>query len=228
MNFVIGSAWRDGTGGQIERYLTQVAAFQKWVGEEHNVRVLAVEGDSRDHTQSQLLRFATKNNLTLQLVTCDHGHPPFGSTESPIRMAALSQVGNAIFANVRDEDDVLVYVESDLIWEAQTIAALINSVIIKDGGFDVFAPLVMAGANFYDIWAFRKNGSRFGPYPPFHPDLRPGINEVDSAGSCLVMDAQTARVVPRMTTGALVEWCNKARAVGVKIGVRTDFAVAHP
>jgi hypothetical protein len=228
MRIVVGSAFRD-AAGYVERHMRQVRELEDHAGGDHTVRVLAVEGDSSDKTRRALAVWAHTFDLELQLNTHNHGLPPMGSTEAPARMAALSGVGNAIFAGVRQEDEVLVYVESDLVWGPHHIGSLVDIAAERRGGFDVISPMVWAGDNFYDIWGFRRGGHRFSGGPPYHRELKAtGITELDSAGSCLVMRADVARKVPPMSTGALVEWCANARASGYRLGVHRDFHVRHP
>jgi hypothetical protein len=220
---VVGSAFRN-SEGRVDRYFEQVAAFARY-GKEHafDVRVAAIEGDSTDGTRARLQQ---PRDLDVDVVIHEHGGPVYGSTEDPARMAQLTGVGNAIFNSVRESDDVLVYVESDLMWDAATIHSLMLSVIC--GACDVVAPLVFAGPHFYDIYAFRKNGVRFSPFYPYHADLNgEQLVDVDSAGSCLVMSAQVAREVRIPVGGVLVEWCNSARAAGYRVCARLDLGIQH-
>jgi hypothetical protein len=191
------------------------------------LRVVAVEGDSVDGTDEMLLAEARSRDLSLELVKCNHGGPEFGSTESPERMAALSLVGNAIFRSITDQDDLLVYVESDLFWEPETLMQLALLADERPAGFDVFAPLVMAGECFYDIWGFRGlDGRRFAPFSPFFPGvLESDVFEVSSVGSCLAMRGHVARSARIRNEGCLVGWCEDARAQGFRIGVVPSLKV---
>lgn len=210
--------------------MRQVRELADHAGEDHTVRVLAVEGDSSDTTRRALALWAHTLELELELLTHNHGHPPFGSTESPTRLEALSGVAAAIFAGVREDDDVLVYVESDLIWHPHHIGGLVDIAIERRGGFDIVAPMIWAAPDvFYDIWGFRIAGERFEPVAPYHPKLEDtGITELESAGSCLVMRAELAAKVPPPETLALVEWCANARAAGYRLGVARELNIRHP
>ena len=165
--------------------------------------------------------------LDIEFTECTHGQRWFGSTEESERLETMSRVGNTIFDAVRESDDVLVYVESDLLWDAHTIGSLIDMAVRRDGDFDVFAPMVMAGEHFYDIWAFRKGGERFGPFKPFAV-LNDGLTEIDSAGSCLVMRASIARECRIENGNCLVGWCDGVRARGLKIAVHSGMRIDHP
>ncbi len=222
MRIVIGSAFRN-MNQRLVTYFSQVNALAALLGHEHSVRVIAVEGDSTDATRRGL-----RNDwgVPVQCIEHDHGKRVWGSTVDPERFTALSGVANHIFASVRDEDDVLVYVESDLLWEPVTMLGLMAA---SGVAADVVAPMVFAGEAFYDIWAFRKDGEAFTPFPPYHPGLHAaGVTKVDSVGSCLVMGAHVARLTPPMTHGALVEWCGNARRTGFSIGVAPQLRIEHP
>lgn len=224
-NIVVGSAFRDAVGRQITTWLDQVQALRDAVGDEANVRCVAVEGDSVDGTINQLTHGALSRELDLELVVCNTGAPRYPSCEDPDRMAALSKVGNAILDSVRLTDDILVYVESDLVWDAPTIALMAWRV--KKG--EVHAPMVFAGGHFYDVWAYRKNGARFAPFHPYHSELNPAhLTEVDSVGSCLVMDADIARSIRIRNGDALVGWCDEARKAGFHIFVDPLSRIYHP
>jgi GT2 family glycosyltransferase len=232
MNIAVGSAFRNATH-YLPRYFSQVAALRDLVRGKHNVRVIAVEGDSHDDTANALSRIASTFGIDVEVRQHSHGRPWFGSTESPERMACLSGVGNAILDGVGPLDDVLVYVESDLLWEPFTIATLVECAAVKWRGYDIVAPMPFAGANFYDIWAFRgMDDQRFSPFKPYHASLIDREyfwTEVHSVGSCLVMRSEVARDRDcRMTDGALVEFCARAREAGYRIGVNPTLKVHHP
>lgn len=239
MRFVIGSAFRNAAWRQINRWMDQILNLRRELRQKHfcYLRAVAVEGDSKDATRAQLEALGAKVSglFELEIVTCNHGGPVYRSTESPRRMVALSKVGNAIFNSVRENDDILIYVESDLIWEGSTISALIDHVVA--GEADVVAPLVFAGDNFYDVYAYRGlDGSRFSPFAPYHSSLKSnplsssltGLTEVSSVGSCLVMRGETARRVRIVNGDALVGWCGEARRLGYQISVAPGLRIRHP
>lgn len=232
MRFVVASAFRNAAGQQITRWMDQVINLRSELRQKHfcYLRAVAVEGDSRDATRAQLQALADKMKpqFELEIVTCNHGGPVYGSIESLQRMEALSKVGNAIFDSVRDNDDILVYVESDLIWDGTTISALVDHVVT--GEVDIVAPLIFAGDNFYDVYAYRGlDGSRFSPFPPYHASLtQSGLTEVSSVGSCLVMRGEIARKIRIVNNGALVGWCEQAREQGYKIWVDPSLSIRHP
>lgn len=227
---VVGSAFRNATH-YIQRYFAQVYQLQMslWATGA-TIRVHAVEGDSTDDTTSELIRTADAFGIDLTVAHCSHGQPWFGSTEAPARMAALSKVGNAILDGVRESDDVLVYVESDLVWDGETMARLVRQQATST--YDSLSPLVMAGEAFYDIWGFRGlDGQRWSPFYPYHIDTqqRSPYVEVSSVGSCLVMASYVALDKrARMNDGALVEFCTNARKAGYRFAVNPSLRINHP
>jgi len=228
LNVAIGSAFRNATH-HLSRYFHQVKALQSIYP---SLRIIAVEGDSTDNTREALSASARSFDIPIDVITHNHGLPVFRSNEDPVRINALSGVCNAILDGVNEWDDIMVYVESDLEWDATTMDKLIHSML--DSDYHIVSPMVFAGDLFYDIWGFRKCGVRFTSGPPYHHLLNgERLNSIDSAGSCLVMGSSIVysddgKLVPRTITGALVEWCEHARAMGYKLAVDTSLSIHHP
>ncbi len=229
MNVVIGSAFRNSIWhlpGYFEQVMSLRGALLK---KGHTLRIIAAEGDSQDPTRSRLPMFAVMANIHMQLLDVSHGGPWFGSVVSTERMQALSQIANSIFSEVRTLDDVLVYVESDLLWDSKTMMTLIQAAATRRKKFDVHVPMIFADAAFYDIWAYRKNGVAFDSQPPHHAEMNGDeIVEVDSAGSCLVMSGEVARSCRIRDENCLVGWCADAREHDYRIGVHTKLRIDHP
>jgi len=234
---VVGSAFRNSAGQQVERWIDQVVKLHGDAGVLGiDVRAVAVEGDSVDSTYEQLRLHAAQlaeRGIMLNVRQHHHGGRAWGSVEDPERMAALSGVGNAIVDAVDADDDYMFYVESDLIWEPLTVLSLTMRAAGTGKGFDNYSPLVFAGECFYDVWGYRGlDGSRFAPFYPYHSTLT-GLHsvasgvEVGSVGSCILMQGEAARTV-RTSAGALVEWCSNARARGYRMMVAPDLRVVHP
>jgi len=227
MRVAIGSAFRNMAGEPLHRYAIQLDLFHRLMQEQgHVLRWIVVEGDSTDATLQQLHQYSERLLMSAQFVDRTHGGPVYGSTEAPERMKALSFVGNGIFEAVSPEDDALVYVESDLVWRPQTMLRLLHRL---DVGTDVLAPLIFAGECFYDVWGFRKNGARFGPFPPYHSELdHGGMTVIDSAGSCLVMRADVARQCRMIDDMALIGFCKDAWSKGFRILCDARESIRHP
>lgn len=232
MNVVLGSAFRNNAGPYLARYFRQVDALHTALRKlKCSLRLVLVEGDSTDDTRKELCYFAQAMGLAYNIVTRNHGGPVYASTEEPERMRALSYVGNGILESVVEEDDVLMYVESDLMWDAEAmVQLLVDSTHFDGDGYRVVAPLIMLDdGRFYDIWGFRKNGDRFAPFHPYHGQLNlRGLTQIDSAGSCLVMSGHIARTCRIPEGGALVGFCGEVTKRGWPIFVDARVKVRHP
>lgn len=226
MNIVIGSAFRN-SRHRLREYFARVQAL-KAAWPQHTIRVIAVEGDSTDDTRERLGYEAAQWNINCDVRTCNHGGPVFGSVETLTRFQALSKVGNAIFDGVLPTDDVLIYVESDLLWTPGAMDSLLEALITSD--YNIVAPLIMAGDLFYDIWAYRGlDERRFSPFYPYYPGIEKGQPiEVGSVGSCLMMLGNPARDARILDDNCLVGWCKNARQWGYRIGVVPTVIVRHP
>ena len=224
-NLTVLSVFRNSAGGQAQRFIRRVQDLQLHWGKP--VPLIAVYGDCNDNTAEVLRNESNVRGVCTEFVECHHGGPIFGSTEQPSRLAALSKVCNAGMASVRENDDLLFYVESDLIWTPQVVQAL--SFQLHNSEFDAVAPLVFAGESFYDIWGFRKDGERFFGWPPYHRGLRPvGLTEVDSVGSCFIIDAKAARISRIKNDYALVGFFEDFRNNGFRVAVDPSLRVEHP
>lgn len=227
MRIAVGSAFRNSAGPQLGRYARQLDALKR-LSEKlgHTLEWIATEGDSVDNTRMEIQQYARHLPIETTITVRDHGGPVFGSTEAVDRMKALSFVGNGILESVSKNVDVLIYVESDLRWKPDTMLRLIDKL---QPGVDVVSPLIFAGDLFYDIWGFRKNGERFSPFEPYHPQLsKAGLTQVDSAGSCLVMRGEVARNCRMRNGGALVDFCEDVWSHGFTIFADARERVEHP
>lgn len=228
MNIAVGSAFRNSAGRHLSRYVDRLDAFRRFaeaMGD--TVRWIAVEGDSVDNTGMEIQRYRDQLRLNTELVRRNHGGPVFGSVEAPERMKALSYVGNGILESVKEDDDVLLYVESDLYWDSAVIYQLIAQL---GPGYEIVAPLIFAGELFYDVWAFRGlDGQRFSPFKPYHSSLDlKQTTRISSAGSCLVMLASVARQCRIVDDNALVGFCADAGSKGFSVHVDPRLYVRHP
>jgi hypothetical protein len=224
------SAFRNTLPTAIDRYFRQASAYRD-VLKEHgwNFRLAVVEGDSgNDDVWKRLYRTASRYNLECYISDATHGGPVFGSVVSAERFKALSKVGNRMLSLVQPEDDIVVYVESDLIWHERIMLHLGAQVLDHD--LDIVSPLVMAGDNFYDVWAFRGlDGAHFAPFKPYYHALHPmGLTLVNSVGSCLVMKGEVARNCRIINDNCLVGFCEDARDKGYRVWVDSRMKVNHP
>ena len=211
--------WRN----TLARFIRQVEALD-YPAEQ--LRVYLVEGDSADETWLQVQGWARRNQR-VRVAKVDLGHPVKGSTEDVDRLLDGSKVGSACREMALREGwaEWLLWIESDLLWEAQllqrllavraeVVAPWVLTVPSKPGVIDVaeLEHTPLAERVFYDTWAFRHcaNQRRFTAQEP-----RPAQPfAVHSAGSCLLMHADVARRANQPSERAIVGWCEQAHAQG--------------
>ena len=187
-NIVLSSIFRDSTE-YLQRYFEQVDDLRghlAWGG--WHLDLVIAEGDSEDGTYEQIKDYLHTDDLLLQV---HHYGRKFGSVDHPERWANIAKVCNAV-AEQWPEGATVIYVESDLIWEVQTMMQL----LVRLDRVPAVAPLCMKDGRFYDIWGHRGlDGSRFTMDLPYHPDLEgdDDLVEIGSAGSCVAMRPDIAR-----------------------------------
>lgn len=195
MNVCLISCFRNSTP-HIGRYFEQVGALEVALMERGDrLHLVLGEGDSVDDTRRLLTLLSAWSSATI--VDCAHGGPEFGSVVDVQRFRQLGHVGRCLWAAIPADADQVLYVESDLIWDAATLVRLLDR--LED--CPVVAPMVMfrhawnwPADVFYDVWAFRKNGAHFNPAAPYFEGWPTDqLLQIDSAGSCVAMRAPLAR-----------------------------------
>lgn len=220
----VGSIVRDGMA-YLERTIAQLERLHRL----RPLRWILVEGDSTDGTKDFLRRVDFPFPCTVD--TFDHGGPKFGSVDDVVRWYNISRTANVVLSHVTERDSAFVWVEADLIWEAETIDRLVALAISSSL---VVAPMSMRGGTFYDTWGFRRNGARFRPLYPYFDgfDYRTKFYPIDSAGSCLAMRTEVALHTryPEEPSGndGIVGWCRNIREKGYEIVLCSELVVEHP
>jgi hypothetical protein len=185
-------------------------------------KVVVVEGDSSDATWEAI---QGRDWMTLK---CEHGGPYFGSVDEPMRWRQIALACNvALTAAVRDNDEYepIIYIESDLIWEPETIESLVGHL----DTLPAVAPMSMQGVRFYDTWGHVKGNRRFSPYAPYHPGLNGHqLVTIDSAGSCIAMTAKAAAVAEFSLTDCIRGVGRSLHAHGYSLWLDPSLAVRHP
>ena len=216
----IGSIFRNSCS-YLDRYFQQFEELKVCL-RPASLRPVFVEGDSKDKTWEVLSRFVERKGGVL--AKREHGKPEFGSVDSEERWRALAWCCNGVLDSLTDEA-LVVYVESDLIWEAKTMLRLIGHL----SDVPAVAPMCFTRAgHFYDIYGHRKNGVPFSPFPPFHPELGSGLTEIDSAGSCIVMRGEVARAARFGERDCVVGLGKSIRDAGYSLWVDPSLKVVHP
>lgn len=216
MNITLCSAFRNSCA-YIGRYFEQVAqlhdALHARGGPKGNpLNLLFGWGDSDDSTDALLMRLGRPLGATL--VEYHHGGPVFDSVVHLSRFAQLAAVWNRIWERIPNDADAVLFVESDLIWQAGTMLTLLDRL----ADYPAIAPMILLRREpypsyyWYDSWAFVKDGGHIANSPPYFDgwDLREPIR-VDSAGSCLAIRGEIARQLYWPAEDVVVGVCRQIR-----------------
>lgn len=185
MKIVLASTFRDATP-YLGRYIDQALLLKGALDARgDSLEFVWGEGDSLDDTAEVLS--AVDPGAVVDVST---GHRFCPSTEdSEDRWANVAQFCN-LTLDAAPACDVLLWVESDLIWTVDTALSLIDR---ADELGVVAAPMWHADGFFYDIYTTRLDGERFDP------PRNAGLVRVDSCAGMLAIRgdlAATARYAP--------------------------------
>jgi len=217
--------------GYLPRYFEQMARLRAALqADGHYLQLLLVEGDSTDDTWPQMHSEVEQYHFHATMWQHHHGQPLRRGTGHPERLANLSRIWNEMLDGVSPHADVVVIVESDLVWQPETMLQLIQR-SREDGG--IHCAMVWLGDEgsdlFYDIYLYRRNGVKFLNDAPYHADLVMGEPLIlDCAGSCLVMPGSIARAHRTTAREELMGLCNSARAVGHAVILDSDLSIYQP
>jgi hypothetical protein len=191
MKVVILSAFRNSLP-YVFRYAAQMQDLGAMLNERRDtLHLILGHGDSIDGTELALKDAC--HWLDAKLIDVSHGGRHYGSNTHPRRFAQLAGVFNKLLSHVHADADIVGHVESDLVWEAPALLQLIDDTL----QVPAVAPLVLGGDSdqFYDLWAYARDGVHFTKSPPYHECLadRDGLVQIDSAGSVLFVRGALAR-----------------------------------
>ena len=225
MQIALGSIFRT-SESYIPRYAAQVAALRE-AAPEHSFRLVLCEGDSLDNSYDVL-----KARFDGAVSKRAHGGPAFGSVNDPQRFRQMAWTWEGVFERLLPSDEIFIYVESDLIWDAATILKLIGH--LEKPGVDVVSPMVWYQGRFYDNWGMRgPDGVCLSIYPPYHRSfLEPsyeGLYALSATGSCLVMKGEVARTAKwEPADMCIVGFSWNAVKCGYKIWMDPKARIHHP
>lgn len=178
MSVVVCSMFRN-SASYLERYFDQMDKLDAEVP----LHLVLAEGDHTDDTRERLWDYVGR----AQILRVDHGGADHGSVDHPDRWANIATVVRVLVnAAFIYQPTLLVWVESDLIWDTADILRLIEAA--KAGRAVAPRVLIEGSTRWYDTWGYRSNGAQFDaspPYCPIPPDDQ-GYVKIDSCGSCFV------------------------------------------
>ena len=219
---IVVSIMRD-SAEYVDRYMEQVLALRKLVGD---VKVVIAEGDSADDTWGRLNEYRTFTGFTLLKV--EHGGPYFPSIDNPLRWRQLASVCNvALTAAVREleDDEPLVYVESDLIWSPETIQKLVKHLEV----YPAVVPMSMYEGRFYDTWGHTKNWEPFRRNKPYFDGWSDTMmHQITSAGSCFALSWPAAQVAHFSPVDCIRGIGRTLAADGQTLWLDPTLEVIHP
>jgi glycosyltransferase involved in cell wall biosynthesis len=230
MNVAVASMFRDSMP-YLARYQEQVEGLRSLLEARGDyLRLIAVENDSRDGTWEDLDLWGHSSFCDLTLIKAHDGCPYYPSIDHQPRWQHIAWVCNHALEQVDDRDDVLLYVESDLVWVPDDLLALIDRLSEVEA---VSCPNYHQepGGRYYDTWGSRKDGVRFISQRPYHQalvDWAGGLIEMDSVASVLAVKADIARKTRFSPEDGFVGWCRDIRAQGHQIWLDPTLYVVHP
>lgn len=228
------------TARNLDRYFSQLKSLSDLLAESYTqLFLIALEGDSIDRTKDIIQAKSEYHSIPLTLIDVSHGQMSWKSVEDVRRLEAMSSIMNRGLEEAskivsEDGSDVVVWLMSDIEYNAESLAEMIEDVGTKaEGVDDIYAPVVLVSGTerFYDTWAYRHKGERFKQtYPYFDgfdaPDSGHHIFEITSAGTCLVMRAEVAKQC-RANKDEAVSFCQDARDKGYRIWLAKYCNVYH-
>lgn len=179
---VFASIFRD-SEEYVDRYFDQINALRK----QEKVRLVVAEGDSIDRTYDYIVGQLENDDTLLKV---DHGGPVYGSYDIPERWAQIAYVCNEVLKHLDlNDDDTLIYCESDLVWPWDTMTRLCAD--LEHVGAVAAMSIRPNTGQFYDVWGHvGLDGVPFQFDPPFHKDLahnKGRMIPIQSAGSCIAV-----------------------------------------
>lgn len=196
MNITLISCFRN-SESYLSRYMNQVADLVSGLSlRNDHIDLIWGEGDSTDRTL-ELLQAYVRFGYPARIVDCTHGGTKdYQGVINEQRFKELGYVGRCMWAHIPADADVVIFVESDIIWQPETILHLIDR--LQD--YLAVSPMIYlrrqgwASHAFYDTWAGRKNGRHLEHYPPYCEGFDPDEPfQVDSMGSCMAFRGDLAR-----------------------------------
>jgi len=183
------------------------------------ITIRIIYGDSWDNTLEKLRSFKEEDIVNIEV---------FKEATSPkVGGSFLSaSVYNDFKGLVKDEDEYILFLDSDLSFPPNLIKELLK---VKG---DIVAPYIFfkdkkGNEVFYNTWEFRLNGQCFDPLSPV------GLGEdfpieVDSVGSCFLNTREVWINMPSIDPYPDLRYCNYARRCGYQVVALPYLKVYHP
>lgn len=212
MRIAVASTFRDAVP-YLGRYIDQCRTFMLAAEDDgHDVFFVWGENDSVDETKSVL----AGSGLPAVLIDCSTGAPYYTSGEiHDRRWANVTRFCNTTLEAV-PSCDVLLWVESDLMWDPEVALTLVAQASISGEAHSV---PIFRGGTFYDIWGVRRDGHEFRP----GDEGWDGVVKVDSSCGMLAIHGSLLDRRFEMPDAARA-WCRNMGGVWLD----TRMQVQHP
>lgn len=191
------------------------------------LRVILGENDSSDATPDLCERWG--RDFPVTTINRSEGGPYYPSADIVDRWRHFSYVMNGVLDQLTEDDDEVLYVDPDLVWDPGMMVRLHD--MRAEDGFDVLSPLAWSDRHSrpYDLWGTRRRGVPISASGPYWETVQSrGVIEVDSVACCNLMGGEWARVCRWGSADANVGWHREIRDKGGRIWLNLDEKVVHP
>lgn len=193
------------------------------------LRWLWLVGDSQDGTEAALRAEAALWGEADRVRIERHDTGIVGE-DPESRMRRLSETTNAFWPYLEAADFYCLLHESDLFSPADVVERLLATQRCPVAGWPVLE-LANHEQVFYDTYAYRQGGVRFGNRAPYHACYRPdALFEVDSVGSVWLFHAGDVRGADgvRCADRAALDLCAGLKRRGRRIWVEPRLRIEQP
>lgn len=218
MNVTICAPFRD-SDATLHTFIQQVTTLEHPAA---RLRVIAVEGDSKDHTRLGLTTWQRIDGR-VAVLTCDTGKRKYGSIVHPERFAILAQVFNTALDAVDLEwSDYVLFTPSDVLFGPDVLARLLAH------DKDMIAPFFWGKDGlFHDTWAFERNGQSIGKAKRSDSYGDKPL-AMDTVGGMVLMRSDVLRAGCRYTPQEVDRGlCKMAQAAGFSVWADPTTHIVH-
>ena len=216
-------------------YFKQIAELRDHL--DMRVRLVAAEGNSTDGTRQEIVRLTSRHGLLTTIIDVTHDHnQPWGSVEDPTRLKCMSDIMNAALDEVTEQDDVVLWIMSDLDYDPLELSCKIDTLLDNSSThtdeMSLLTPMPMVQGTdlLWDTWALRKSGVRFSNFTPYHKALSESSRSlipVSSSGTLLLMHSRVPLDGVRTKDNEAVEFCQEAYSKGYEVLLDRTWRVDH-
>lgn len=209
------------SNGNLKRFLDCCLELENY---HNNIVYTFIEGDSSDGTYDILKNWVNSRSGSI-LQKIEMGYPKFPKNRDNLRTIYFAQLRNVLIESILaipSIDDIFM-IDANYEWKGDIIEQL------KNVNSDIVAPLTISHKDskgkyvFYDIWAFRKNGTEFWPFYPYTEDMKfDEPLDVDSVGGGYLIKRKVLEMGTRYNgnnNSEQIGFCTEAKKLGFDIKI---------